>query len=854
MCSLWSTAHRSFFLLCFVLAFAASAIGDDSPDAATDQIAIPVTSPPTIELSHDSQASLAIIIGDKASVEVRKSAEELTQYLEKMSGAKFAVKSGDGSRGIVVGRPNDFGELPFNVAFESGPFHREDYLLRSHSQGLYLLGASDLAVSHAVWDLLYRLGYRQFFPGPTWEVIPEARDLQLAIEASESPDFFSRRIWYNWGLWGYNDQPYQQWCQRNRATQGFRLNSGHAYDNILAANRDEFAAHPEYFAELDGKRRTEGGDIKFCISNPALRKLVVDHAVSTVKASPELDSLSMEPSDGGNWCTCDACRQLGSPSDRALILANAVAQAINELGLGEKYVGMYAYNEHSPPPKVKADPHVIISVTTAFLRGGFTFDQIIEGWQSQGATTGVYDYLSVVAWDWNLPRGGKAGRIAEIQTSLPKFHQQGARFYDAESGDCWGPCGLGYFLAGRLMWNIDEAEQTDEIVEDFLGRAFGTAIEPMREFYRLINQDTSRRPPHDLVGRMFRELDEARRATGDPSVHKRLDDLILYTRYAELYYGFAAGQNTVEVVARHAYRMRKTMMVHSYGLWSRLINQQAALTEGHAWKSEEPFTPAEIEATLRNGIANNQPVDLGFESVPFSNNLVPATALNLPHVEMGSWPDSPQDRQRHYVWLDEETQELNLQVRVVKLWANRQPTLSLYSPLEVKIEPVATDESYLPDGIERALKLATPYRGLHLVETIDGGDHTFITWPLGMPVTVESGIDTLSVTEHFRGQWSLYFYVPKGTKVVGGWASRIANWAPRISGKLLDGSGREAFDFGAAEEGWFKVQVPEGEDGKLWKFENSQGQRLLMTVPPYLARTSEGLLLPSEVVEKDSAE
>lgn len=807
---------------------------------------------PTVELSRDSQPSLEITIGDRASADVRKSADELAEYLQKLSGAKFAVHTGDGHQGIVVGRPTDFPNLPFPVAFEPGAFHREDYLLRSHSQGLYLLGASDLAVSHAVWDVLYRLGYRQFFPGPTWEVIPEPRDLQLAVAAIERPDFYSRRIWYNWGLWGYNNEPYQQWCRRNRATQGFRLNSGHAYGNILAANRAAFAAHPEYFAEVDGKRRTTGGDIKFCISNPDLRKLVVDHAIRTITASPDLDSISMDPSDGGNWCSCDACRQLGSPSNRALTLANEVAQAINGLGLGDKYVGMYAYNEHSPPPKIKADPHVIVSVTTAFLRGGYTFDQIIEGWQAQGATTGVYDYLSVVAWDWNLPRGGKAGRIAAVQSSLPRYHQQGARFYDAESGDCWGPCGLGYFLASRLMWDVDEAERTDEIVDDFLARSFLSAQEPMREFYRLINQDNDRRPPADMVGRMYRALAAARQATDDRRVHARLDELILYTRYVELYHGFAAGQSSLEEVARHAYRIRKTMMVHSYGLWSRLVNQRAALTDGHPWKTEEPFTAEKITELLTAGIANNLPVDPGFTSVAFSDNLVPATPLNLASVEPGSWPASPQDHQRHFIWLDEPTQDLNLQVRVVKRWANRLPKLSLYSPQEVKIEPVATDESYLPDGIERTVKLATPYQGLHRVETIDGGDHTYIQWPADMPVTVQSGIDTSHVTTHFRGAWTLYFYVPKGTQVVGGWASRIANWAPRISGKLLDSSGREVFDFGKAEEGWFRVPVPAGEDGKLWKFDNSQGQRLLMTVPPYLARTSEGLLLPAEVVEQDT--
>ena len=465
---------------------------------------------------------------------------------------------------------------------------------------------------------------------------------------------------------------------------------------------------------------------------------------------------------------------------------------------------------------------------------------------------GVYDYLSVVAWDWNLPRGAKGGNLAAIGSSLPKFYSQGARFYDAESGDCWGPCGLGYYVASKLMWNVEQAPQINAIVEDFLQRAFGSAKEPMREYYRLINMDQSRRPPADLLGRMYRALAEARNSTHDPQVHARLNDLLLYTRYAELYYGHAAGHRSVEEVARHAYRMRKTMMVHSYGLWARLVSQKAALTPGHEWKSEEPFTAAELDKFLSEGIANNQPVDPGFEGITFSENLVPAAPLQLGKVALGSWPAKPQDRQRYYLWVKPNEQEFKLKVRVNKVWVNRMPALSLYSRQEVKVEPVLTLENYKPDGQRRELSLVTPYEGLHWLETVDGGDNTYIQWPAGMPVTLESGIESTAVKSHFRGVWSLYFYVPKGTKVVGGWASRIANWAPRISGKLLDGSGNLQFDFYTAEEGWFNVAVPPGEDGKLWKFDNSQGQRLLMTVPPYLARNAEELLLPAEVVEADS--
>jgi hypothetical protein len=194
---------------------------------------------------------------------------------------------------------------------------------------------------------------------------------------------------------------------------------------------------------------------------------------------------------------------------------------------------------------------------------------------------------------------------------------------------------------------------------------------------------------------------------------------------------------------------------------------------------------------------------------------------------------------------------VDLKITVKKVWANRMPRVALYSPLEVALDPVASDESYKPDGKEYDIRLRTPHAGLHRVEMWDGGDYTRIAWPGGMPVTVESGMDTADVTSHFRGPWTLCFYVPKGTKLVGGWASRVANWAPRVSGKLLDADGREAMDFAKVEEGFFKVPVPAGQDGRCWYFVRSIGQRLLMTVPPYLARSPEDLLLPAEIVDAD---
>lgn len=810
-----------------------------------------VVSAGEMALSRDGKAAMPVVVSPNVSEDTRKSAQDLVRYLGQISGGEFVLESGDGSKGIVVGLATDFSRLPFKVEFENGLFGREEYLLRSTESGLYLIGASEMAVSHAVWDTLHRLGYRQFFPGDTWEVVPKEKNLHIEVDVRGSPSFHARRIWYNWGLWGYNEEPYRQWCARNRAVQGFRLDSGHAYDAIVAAQREEFEKHPEYLAEVGGERKIRP-DVKFCISNPGLRKLVVNWAVEKVRKSPERASISMEPSDGGGWCECKQCAQIGSISDRVVLLANEVAEAINALGLGPRYVGLYAYNQHCAPPNVRVHPKVIPSATTAFLTGGLTFDQVLQGWQGQGATMGVYDYLSVVDWDWNLPRGAAASRPKRVADLIARIHRQGARFYDAESGDCWGPAGLGYYVASRVLWDVREAARVDAITEDFIQKAFGSAREPMREFYRLITEDTQLRSPADMVGRMYRQLEAARAATTDDRVLRRIDDLILYTRYAELYYSHANGGTPKEVVAAYAYRIRKTMMVHSYGLWARLLSQQAAHTEGHPLKNETPHSPQEIAEILKKGIEQNQPVEPGFAGVEFSKDLVPAMpSLKLAKVEAGNFPGQAQDRQRYFVWMNEPGKvELNVTVR--KVWANRMPKLQLFSPMEVSLQAVDTREDYQSDGVERLLPLKTPYTGLHRIEAYDGGDYTRIIWPKGMQVTVESGIDTSEVTSQFRGEWTLYFYVPKGTRVVGGWASRVANWAPRISGRLLNSSGKEMLDFAKMEgDGFFKVVVPQGADGSLWKFDGNLGQRLLMTVPPYLARRGEELLLPREVVERD---
>lgn len=812
---------------------------------------------PTITLASQGLAKLPIIVHADAAAEVRTAADELADYLGRITGANFTVQTGETDAGIVVGLLSDFPNLPLEADVQRRGAGRDQFWLRTSEESLYVLGTTPAAVECAVWDFLHRQGYRLFFLTDTWEVIPEQRNLTVALDISDRPDYVTRQA-PRGAPWS-NRELIARWEKRNRMRSSFRLSTGHAYGGIVRHNRKAFQAHPEYYA-LVGDQRPDGGNAKFCVSNQGLRDLVVADGVRRIKANPQRESISMDPSDGGGWCQCDACLAMGSPSDRALTLANDVAQAINELGLGEKYVGMYAYNDHSPPPNIKADPHVVISIATSFIRGGYSVEELVSGWQAQNATIGIRDYHDVFAWSHDLPRRARGGNLSYLTRTIPYFFEHGARFMNSENSDSWGANGLGYWITPQLLWDVDQANDVDSLVEDFLDKAFGAAKGPMRKFYHLVSQDhDSVRSREDVIARMYRSLDAARRITDEEKVQARLDDLVLYTRYVELYadYRQADGdgrQQAFENLWRHVYRMRERMMLSTVAICSRDRFRDRSVEvpenanwkipeEENPWKSSQRFGSQEIQEILVAGIEANEPTELDFVPKNYSDELVPITSMDLPEVKPGRYDDRYRGRNEAFTWFEPEHQEIALQVTggLIKHYRDRgNVKLSLHSSKEVSLNAVAEDDSVPPDGETRTVVLKSPFDGLHRVTWNDGSDMTRVQWPAELPITFRSSIENPMA---FRGRWDLYFYVPEGTEIVGGYTNSTR-------GRMLDASGEQVFDFGTMDAaGYFSVKVSEGQDAGFWKFENSRGSRMLMTVPPYLAPHPSELLLPREVVQ-----
>ncbi len=817
-----------------------------------------------VNLVKDSRSLLPVVVAETASEKTKKTAQEFALYLNKITKSDFQITCKFTEKGIILGTMEDFPFLPYSDRFNAeDAFRKDQYIIKSHTNGLHIIGATDTGLQHAIWDFLYRIGYRQFFPGEKWEIIPEIKNLRVDLDIYGKPSFYGRNVGKGHGFWGYNRATWDDWMKKNRMQCGFFVPSGHSYQAILSLYKDVFSEHPEYLGLVGGERKSS----KFCISNSGLQKLIEQYAINYFEKRPDADGLSMEPSDGGNWCECEECKKIGSISDRAVFLANVAARAIREK-YSNRFVGMLAYHHHASYPSIKVEPNIIVNITTHQRKGGHTLEELIEGWKKQGAIVGISDAFCTYIWDYNVPGRPRASDITYLTENLPSFHQKGIRLISGWTEDSWGPAGLGNYMLSRFLWDVDETKRVDALFADFLEKAFGDAKEPMEKFYHLIYRINEKdiRPlfSEDLIGRMYRYLDEALGRTQDPAVRNRIYDLILYTGYAENYLKHIRAkpedkQEYFEKLIKHIYRMRYSQMIDTVAAYVTLQDMAKDVTvpetarwnvpEGkNPWKIKEPFTEEEILAMLKNGIASNTLFSV--EPIFFTENLVPVKGLSNIVIrdkpvtgDEGIQSGAPQTI---YTWIEKAPTAIKLQVTGGLISHYRDygnVRIYLYSSKNPE-EPVAQDTSVPPDGKPYEISLQTSHTGLHWLKITTGGDRARVKiMEPNLPWTFESGIKNRTFSP--GTVWSLYFYVPEGTKF-------IAGYSESGGGKILDGSGKEVFSFAQLQRySYFRVDVPEGQDGRLWMFSGCNGRKILLNVPPYLAPSTEKILLPEEIVKKD---
>ncbi|HEX5653887.1 MAG TPA: DUF4838 domain-containing protein, partial [Chitinophagaceae bacterium] len=387
--------------------------------------------------------------------------EDLFHELRKSVNTSFQPVPANAfkGQGIFIGTTRLAKKLNIAVPAKLLTYGPEGIYIKGTENSVLIIGNTQYALQEAVFIYLEKLGFRYLLPGELWEEIPGLRTVYKKTEVLTEPDFDNRTIGNGHGYANSKkiESEFKAWEKANRMGGAFPVRNGHSYDQIVLDNAAFFRQHPEYFAQTVAKGSLPEGP-KFNVANKDLVEFIAKNAVKRLddfkKTGQHTLMVSMEPSDGGGFCTTAACKAIGTPSDQAYYLANRAAREVRKK-YPDSWVGLYAYNEHILPTRFDLEPNVFVMITNGFNRSRYSTEELLGLWGKKTKKTGVYEYLHVYEGSMDMPGQMHIGNTKYLARSIKSFYKAGATTYVGESTMGWVSKAIGNYTLARLLWDVD---------------------------------------------------------------------------------------------------------------------------------------------------------------------------------------------------------------------------------------------------------------------------------------------------------------------------------------------------------------------------------------------------------------
>lgn len=139
--------------------------------------------------------------------------------------------------------------------------------------------------------------------------------------------------------------------------------------------------------------------------------------------------------------------------------------------------------------------------------------------------------------------------------------------------------------------------------------------------------------------------------------------------------------------------------------------------------------------------------------------------------------------------------------------------------------------------------MPVPESGLYRLDVTIKGDISQLIWDGSQAFKLNTSLDG---HVHLIGDNQLvFFYVPRETDVLGMYVNSL-------TGSIMIMNDEVIFELSSGTKGKFiGVSLPEAKRGHLDRLIGVYGSVVLLTVPPYVSPSPNGLLLPKEVVEDE---
>lgn len=529
-------------------------------------------------------AGYTIVCPTNASASQRYAADELQAFAERLTGVKLPIVTDEGplpERAILLGETRHTAQLLGGGA-DVAALGEDGFRIKTCPPHLVILGGPVRGTLYGVYDALERFGGCRWYA--SWHgVIPVLDAFSVpALDETQRPAFALREpFWF--------DLFDGDLAARNKANgnamrlaekHGGKIRFGgglfcHTF-NPLCPPEEFFAAHPEYFSEIDGKRVNE--HTQLCLTNPEVLKIVAARVLARIRKDPSAKLFSVSQNDWHNCCTCPACKAVDdreeSHAGTLIQFVNQVAEAV-EKEFPEVWIETLAYQYTRKPPKTIRPRRNVVprlcSIECDFSRpldqSAFEqnrkFVEDIRGWSAMTDKLFIWDYTTnfrnyigpfpnVLALQGNV-RFFRDNRVVGL-------FEQGA--YQGRHGDF---AELKAWLLAKWLWNPDLP--AEPLLKDFFAGYYGAAAPLVRRYFdelHTFHEDPATKP--------LRIFDDVKRPDIPDSFYARAADL------------WRQAETAVKDSPAHAYNVRMGAVPVLYARLERL----PPLGEIKVWVTQEP--------------------------------------------------------------------------------------------------------------------------------------------------------------------------------------------------------------------------------------------------------------------------
>ncbi len=444
--------------------------------------ALVATSPARGEFPLIENGRSAALLVDPAEVkdpDLAQAVSDLREWIAAAGGGSPELQQG-GARprgpAILIGKP----ALTAGLAVLPAELGAGGYAIRADQTTLALAGPDPAATANAIYDVAAAyLGVRVHAPGPDGVTVPKSWTVRVPEGLRRvRPALDLRQAWFNENvLAGAADaerQALKLFARRHRGG-GTRAIIRHYYAEMMPP-ATYFKDHPEYFAEVGGKRVADG---QLCTSNADVIAIAAQHWIDRFTREPDLQIGSLSPNDGSRFCTCTACKSDGPDlTTRYVRFANKVAERVAARH-PDRYLAFYAYADLVEPPYekgIRLNANLIPVVARFSVcqvhaideRGCSTnaaFKRRLDGWAGIARQIMARDY----ACPWPVPDL----TIDVLAGNLRTYEKAGTRGMSREYLQRGFMSDLLMAVDLELMWN--PGADADSILADLCRARYGPA-------------------------------------------------------------------------------------------------------------------------------------------------------------------------------------------------------------------------------------------------------------------------------------------------------------------------------------------------------------------------------------------